>query len=134
VKIDIRQIPSEGLILTEQFNPSTLDLETDIIKLKGPVSVKAQVSKIINAVCVHLTLNVLLHSNCSRCLNELEIELKKDIDLDYQIEESQLYIDFDPDIREEIILDYPVKPLCMNGCKGLCPECGKNLNEGKCDC
>ena len=36
--------------------------------------------------------------------------------------------------REEIILGYPVKFLCKIDCLGLCPKCGQNLNEKKCDC
>jgi uncharacterized protein len=35
---------------------------------------------------------------------------------------------------EEFSLALPVKPLCRPDCKGLCPECGKNLNEGACGC
>ena len=35
---------------------------------------------------------------------------------------------------EEFSLALPVKPLCRPDCRGLCPECGKNLNEGACGC
>ncbi|ABB39223.1 protein of unknown function DUF177 [Oleidesulfovibrio alaskensis G20] len=35
---------------------------------------------------------------------------------------------------EEFIVSLPAKPLCASGCKGLCPVCGKNLNDGKCGC
>lgn len=37
-------------------------------------------------------------------------------------------------LREDILLDMPVKFLCSEGCKGICPTCGKNLNEGSCSC
>jgi uncharacterized protein len=37
-------------------------------------------------------------------------------------------------VREEIILSIPMKAVCSETCKGLCPECGQNLNEGQCDC
>ena len=35
---------------------------------------------------------------------------------------------------EEFVLALPVRPLCKPDCKGLCPDCGKNLNEGSCSC
>ena len=35
---------------------------------------------------------------------------------------------------EEFVLALPVRPLCKPDCKGLCPDCGKNLNEGPCSC
>lgn len=43
-------------------------------------------------------------------------------------------IDLTPIVREEGILALPIQPLCSETCKGLCPECGQNLNEGTCDC
>ncbi len=43
-------------------------------------------------------------------------------------------IDLDPLVREEILLALPGYPLCREGCKGLCPVCGQNLNERECGC
>ncbi len=134
MKIDINKISLEGLILEEQVSPSALDLETDIVKFSGPVKIRAEVSKITNAVTVTLRLSGLMHLNCSRCLREFNIDLKKDLRSIYQVDKSQLRIDLDQDIKEEMILDYPLKPLCNPDCKGLCPKCGKNLNEGGCTC
>jgi len=37
-------------------------------------------------------------------------------------------------LREQFQLVLPMKPLCREDCKGLCPECGTNLNRGTCDC
>ena len=38
------------------------------------------------------------------------------------------------ELREAVMLDLPAQPLCSEQCQGLCPQCGKNLNEGACDC
>ena len=43
-------------------------------------------------------------------------------------------IDLKEDVREAIILAFPLKPLCRPECRGLCPHCGRNLNEEKCEC
>jgi uncharacterized protein len=44
------------------------------------------------------------------------------------------FIDLQPIIREEGILAVPIHALCFPDCKGLCPHCGQNLNEGTCGC
>lgn len=134
MKIDINKIPFEGLTLEEKVNPSGLDLETDIVKLLEPIKIRAEVSKITNAVTVNLSLSGSMHLNCSRCLREFNVALKKILRLNYHVDRTEPIIDLDQDIREEIILDYPIKPLCNPDCKGLCPKCGKNLNEGNCGC
>jgi len=43
-------------------------------------------------------------------------------------------LDLSEALREQILLDLPMRPLCKPSCRGLCPECGKNLNEGPCEC
>lgn len=134
MKIQLNQIPQEGLNLKEEIDPSKLDLETELIRFRSPLSVSAQIHRITNAVTVKLNFKASMYSSCSRCLEEFDINLKKEVQLNYPVDKSILAIDLDPDIREEIILDYPIKPLCSPGCKGLCPKCGKNLNEGGCNC
>jgi len=134
VKIDVNQIPPEGLSLDEEISARALDLDTEVIKLASPVRVRGKVYRITNAVNVKLQLSASMRSICSRCLEEATTDFKKGIELNYQASKQEPFIDLDPDIREEIILDYPVKPLCSADCKGLCPKCGKNLNQGGCSC
>jgi uncharacterized protein len=134
MKIDVRQISMEDSALEEDLDASQYDLETDMVKFSGPIRVKAVVSKITNAVTADLSLNASMYMNCCRCLNELVIDLEKKLRLSYPLDNSEAIIDLGPDIREAIIFDYPIKPLCSPGCKGLCLKCGKNLNEGKCSC
>jgi len=134
VKIDVNRIPPEGLTLDEVVNPAKLELDTEIVKFPQPVRVRAEVSRITNAVTATLALDGSMHLICSRCLQEFKINLKKNFRLSYQANSSQPIIDLDQDIREEIVLDYPIKPLCKPDCRGLCLKCGKNLNEGGCSC
>lgn len=134
MKIDINRIPPEGLSLEEEASPGKLDLETDIIKFHKPIKITANVSKITNAITVHIVLHASMHTNCSCCLEEFDIDFKKNVDLNYALNKEEPVIELDPEIREEIILDYPLKPLCKPDCKGLCPKCGENLNEGGCSC
>jgi len=134
VKININQVPQGGLYLEEEVNPAELDLETDLIKFRKPLKLKARVYRITNALTVELNIRAVLFSNCSRCLDEFEWEFNKDCFLSYPLESSDIYIDLSDAIREEVIPDYPIKPLCQQNCMGLCVKCGKNKNEGGCNC
>ena len=91
---------------------------------------------------------------CSRCLESFRWPVDGQFDLRYQphshntgddereIEEDDLTtafyendeIDLGQLMREQFYLSLPMKPLCSDDCKGLCPRCGKNLNRETCDC
>lgn len=134
MKIDTRRIPPEGLILAQDISSGELDLDIDIIKFSSPIRITARIAKITNAVTVDLAASGSMRLNCSRCLEEFEDVFDKQVFLNYQADSSEPIIDLDPDIRDEIMLDYPIKPLCKPDCKGLCPKCGKDLNQGGCYC
>lgn len=134
MKININQIPPEGLTLEESVSAASLDLETNIVNFCSPLTIKAQASQITNALTVEIHLSALLRSSCSRCLSEFKIDFKKDLRFSYLVNKLEPVIDLDTDIRDQVILDYPLKPLCGPDCKGLCLICGRNLNEGICSC
>ena len=48
--------------------------------------------------------------------------------------DAQHILDLTEAVRQYFLLAVPMKPLCKKDCAGLCPTCGKNLNQGKCDC
>jgi len=134
VKININQVPQDGLYLAEEANPAELDLETDLIKFRTLLKLKAHVWRITNVLTLELNISAVLFSYCSRCLDEFEWEFNKDLQLSYPLESRDTFIDLSDTVREEVILDYPIKPLCRKNCKGLCVKCGKNKNEGGCNC
>lgn len=103
----------------------------------------------------HLTCPVRLE--CSRCLAPFEHEISVDVDLLFEREgknrpdwgEGEVELTIDelnvisytpprldcfPIIRQEILLALPMQPKCRSDCKGLCPHCGQDLNEGSCGC
>lgn len=47
---------------------------------------------------------------------------------------EDMNVDFAPVVREDMLLSVPLRVKCRPDCKGLCPTCGKNWNEGPCDC
>ena len=95
-----------------------------------------------------------LEVQCSRCLEPYRIPIDSTFDLSYvpqsenagpgehEIQDDDLStsyyrgetIDLGELLREQFYLVLPMKPLCSEDCKGLCPQCGTNLNRGTCDC
>jgi uncharacterized protein len=81
-------------------------------------------------------------AECRRCLKE--VTGKVDVEFRELFErrprEGETYalgqeeIDLGPLIREALLLALPLAPLCEAGCRGICPTCGADLNEGSCDC
>src|SRR4030095_4870806 len=61
---------------------------------------------------------------------EIEVE-DDDVSLTFYRDEQ---IDLDELLREQFYLALPMKPLCFEGCKGICPDCGTNRNTDPCDC
>ena len=62
----------------------------------------------------------------------VEAELEEETDDQYHYQGNQL--ELAPMLREHVILSAPMQPLCSDDCLGLCAQCGKNLNEGPCQC
>lgn len=79
---------------------------------------------------------------CRRCLGlssgRIVAEVRElftergDPEESYPLHGDQL--DLGPLVRDAVVLGLPLAPLCHEGCRGLCPTCGANLNEGPCDC
>ncbi len=79
---------------------------------------------------------------CRRCLRPLEETLHAPILEIFEIAptEGETHplagdlIDVGPVVREAVLLELPLAPLCRPDCAGLCPQCGTDRNEGQCDC
>lgn len=134
MKINVEQIPEEGIKLEETVAPETLDLDSEVVKFVSAINIKADVYRITNAVSVNLVVKSKVNQICCRCLEEIELDFEKKLELDFPVEKGKRIIDLTEDIREEIFIDFPMNPLCNLECKGLCLGCGKNLNQGNCGC
>ena len=71
---------------------------------------------------------------CRRCGRDFEAEFAEEDFCETLQVEGQNTWDLTESAREGIILVLPSYPICGEGCKGVCPHCGKNLNEGPCGC
>lgn len=133
MKIVVNAIPAEGMDIAEELSPSDLNLETDQIHYTECVSITAHASREKDIVNVRCNIKSKKRQTCSRCLAEFEEPIVKTVDFVYQLT-GEHTITLDENIRDTLILEHPMKMLCRQDCKGLCFHCGKNLNEGPCEC
>ena len=69
---------------------------------------------------------------CSRCLVEHDQAFEARFEELYPIDGGT--IDANEEVRQTLLVNVPDRSLCRPDCRGLCPRCGKNLNEGPCQC
>ena len=97
----------------------------------APVRVKASFKGNAGSVLLDTELLYTTVMPCDRCGEVTSREWNRRFS---HVLVSELNEDLDELLREDILLDLPSKYLCSPDCKGLCPKCGKNLNEGDCGC
>ncbi len=135
MKITLKDIPELGsLDFEETLTREDLDLADIGYLLCEPVKVMAKAAKCLDVLNVDVLMSGAIQFDCSRCLKPGKSEFKKSAKFNYDIKLTDTSIDITPDLREEIMLNFPLKPLCKSDCKGLCINCGEDLNEGKCVC
>jgi uncharacterized protein len=139
-----------GFVVHQTIGSSRdFQVETDKIHLYpdldlADLSGTARVTRTPQGLLVQVKMHATVLSECVRCLNAfqqpLEIEftelyafsLRSVTDSGLLLPEDG-HIDLTPLVREYMLLEMPISPLCKPDCKGLCPVCGENLNESNCD-
>ncbi len=113
--------------------------------LKKPVVVKGKVFNRAGIVTLDVVCYAEYSADCDRCgtltVKQYEIPIKRVlVNKLYNGENDEMLLldDYKIDLRElcftEVVLGLPTKHLCKDDCKGICPHCYKNLNEGECGC
>jgi uncharacterized protein len=124
------------------------------VSFLSPIEYEIQAMKISDSIWLKGPVRAHLALTCARCLenfdfsidSQLDIELRpkdtepRGTEVELRNDELDIYyyegdeIEIDSYIFEEIMLDIPIKALCSDACKGICPTCGKNLNAESCRC
>ncbi|MBR4910732.1 MAG: DUF177 domain-containing protein [Clostridia bacterium] len=113
--------------------------------LKRPVKYVGSVSNTASVVTLKLDINFEFTAPCDRCgvmvsgCHSVTVDKSLATSLERQESDtiiivSDMRLDVDELVYSEVILNLPSKHLCRPDCKGLCQKCGKNLNEGDCNC
>ena len=136
-----------------EVNSLPIDTELDfsqveyqgVCPLAEPVRVTGAVTVRAGVVQLKARAAFVFHGRCDRCLSAFErayeVPLEHILVATLEDEENDDYILLDQyqlDLADltmaDILLELPYKSLCREDCRGLCPMCGKNLNEGLCGC
>ncbi|MCC6614714.1 MAG: DUF177 domain-containing protein [Anaerolineae bacterium] len=113
--------------------------DVDLDYIKGTL----RLTRIKEGILVQGKLNAGFESECYRCLDPIEREVTLQIeelfaypvprDSEFSVGEDGI-LDLAPLVRSEILIEEEHSALCQPDCRGLCPECGENLNRGACAC
>ncbi len=150
--IDISEIVScENKEITKEVS---IELNSFISKLgEFPITKKAPIDiRIANRenkrLLIQGDVDLTVSIPCSRCLEDVPTDIHFTIDKELELNGSEvndeemedtdyligLNLDIDKLIYGEILVNWPMKVLCKEDCKGICKVCGMNLNKGNCDC
>jgi uncharacterized protein len=134
MKINVKRIPVDGEVLRGAEPPSIMELDEPDVHFKHEVAYDFLAQIQGNALLVTGTVRTPATLRCSRCVTVFEQPLIVRQFVFHRELEGEDFVDLTSNIREDIILELPQRALCREDCRGLCPQCGKNLNEGPCQC
>lgn len=147
MRLDLREIISmPGRSIPFSFEVDVADLWFDCVKsFSGPVLAEGTVRNRAGSLEVEGRITGQMICQCARCLKEFSKELDLDMPAylaeelqDEDDEETYLLDGNEADMGEiattALVLGMEQRMLCREDCKGLCERCGKDLNDGPCDC
>jgi uncharacterized protein len=157
VKLD--EIPDEGMNLKWKEEKASLlayleNLSQIDFDFETPLQSEVKIMKVGQTVFLTGGVQTNLRLQCVRCLEEFSYPLSSTFELTlHPLEEGSFAEETELVVKEmgssfleegeihlseiaceQIFLEIPYQPLCHEGCKGLCPVCGKDLNLSSCDC
>ncbi|HXX28577.1 MAG TPA: DUF177 domain-containing protein [Terriglobales bacterium] len=160
--IEIHELERHPIDFDEKVPPGRIDLGADL-RQRGPLhaSGRAQLveehrgkHKLIKDIRLKGELSASLEIACARCLAPVVQNVERDFDLLYRplgADAGQEEVSFsvaeaeigyyegtglllEDVLREQVLLAVPLKAICRQDCKGLCPQCGADLNLAQCAC
>ncbi len=144
MQIDLTKLDFQGAAEVFQF-----DLDLDWFEEMGkkpfdsPLPVSGQVKRETDAFYLEANAMAHYHTQCDRCLEPVDMDIP--VSLRFRVmttpteDEEDVYapggiLDVDAEVIGALVLALPLQKLCKEDCKGLCPDCGCNLNIEHCDC
>ena len=152
--LDLTRYRQPTASFSRTFQPSEVGTEGDSYEVAEPVDLAFEIQKDKDRFRLIGRVRTTLELPCSRCAESFRLPVDLPFDLRYwpmtdvapgadaEIGEDDLetsyysddQIDLNELMREQFYLALPMKPLCREDCRGLCPQCGTNLNTGGCSC
>jgi len=160
--IEIKELELHPIDFEEEFRPGSIDFGADLRQVSAlRTSGRAQLIEErhgkdarIKDIRITGNLDTSVESDCARCLEPAVQQVKRTFDLLYRplgsdagraelsVTAAEAEIGYyegeglllEDALREQVLLDLPLKVMCREDCKGLCPHCGTNLNNNQCSC
>jgi len=153
--LELNQLRGAREHFERRFEPAEFDPQDEDYRVAAPVDLSMDIEKVgTDAFRVKGRAATKVELQCSRCLENFEMPLDTSFELRYvpaidahteperEIAEDDLTTAFYREgsldviemLREQFQLALPMKPLCSQACRGLCPHCGANLNSTDCGC
>lgn len=151
--IEVETLTAAGKHFTAHYEPTELPLEDESVRLLEAVEAKGKASRRGERVRLEGEVRTRIEKACDRCLRPVGENVAATFEIQFVppaeaasatpvLEAEDLdveplsgdTIDFDEIVREQILLAVDMRSLCRTDCKGLCPNCGADLNEGDCGC
>src|ERR1700682_3700652 len=152
--LDVKDLAIRKLPIRKSYVPGTIDYHSSEIRQTDPMEVTATAELIEGQIRIEGSLETKVELVCARCLEPVTEEVHRDFDLMYapvpkneKPKEDRLRDDdteigffvgnglFLADVlKEQVLLELPVKVICQSECRGLCANCGANLNHEECRC
>lgn len=139
MKIDVSAIRFDvGAVqqVDKAVKMNDLVLRDRTVELPEPLHLVLTVTNMEDNYLVMGKMSLRARVECARCLEPfmfpMEMEFFEEFSKDEM--ENENLLDLTDSIYEHILLDLPIKTLCSEECKGLCPQCGQNINLQDCGC
>lgn len=149
MKIRVDELPAKGRRLAGTVAPPD---EASFVS--GPIAFGVQLRPEGRSLEVAGWVQAIVVGECSRCLNVLRLPVDREVEAEFrpttqapddeerELDADDLEVDYYPDdgldlravLAEQILLGIPMKLLCGEDCRGLCPQCGVDRNVESCDC
>jgi len=163
LRIPIDRIGETGLLLNEKVEAAGLPILAELsrkeeIRFAQPIQVRIVATLAAETVSIQGEIRTGVNLRCSRCLTPFDLNIRSEfavtavaalaepstdvlageIELAAEMVDTILYsgdsIDLREEIAQQVIMALPFNPLCKETCKGLCNQCGVNLNRSTCQC
>lgn len=136
----------EGASLEVDFNDNLInidDLYEDIV-IKETIEFKGNIKSLKGRLNLRGSFKFNYSTKCARCAEDINKTVIVDIDESFvdekDLTDEELYtysgnfIEFDKVLKDNIIVNLPLKDVCKKNCRGICKSCGRNLNKQECVC
>ena len=130
------QLPEDGERLTGEEAADLEDIHDDVeIDKVSPVHYDVRAQLVSGHLLVRGALKTRARLLCARCGHAFNQTVTEPAFIaDIEVADPHQPVDLTSEVRESILLALPSQPLCRVTCRGLCPRCGRNLNQGACRC